>query len=133
MVAFDVRPVTPADRATVDAFLAASWADFVARRGELIDARRHQGLIAEAGGDLAGVMTLVQHDDELEVLTLDAVVRWQGVGSALLTAAIEIARSRAAAGCGSSRPTTTSTRCGSTSGAACASRGSTPAPWTGAA
>ena len=39
-------------------------------------------------------MTLVQHGDELEVLTLDAVERWQGVGTALLTAAIETARSR---------------------------------------
>ena len=39
-------------------------------------------------------MTVVQHGDELEVLTLDAVERWQGVGTALLNAAIEIARSR---------------------------------------
>jgi GNAT superfamily N-acetyltransferase len=94
MPAFVVRPVTPADRATVDAFLAASWSDFVARRGELVDARREEALLAEADGRLAGVATLVQREDELEVLTLHAVERWQGTGTALLSAAIEVARSR---------------------------------------
>ena len=94
MPAFVVRPVTSADRAAVDAFLAASWSDFVARRGELVDARREEALLAEADGRFAGVATLVQHGDELEVLTLHAVEHRQGAGTALLTAAIDVARSR---------------------------------------
>jgi GNAT superfamily N-acetyltransferase len=89
-----VRPVTPADRAMVDAFLAAGWSDFVARRGELVDARREEALLAEADGTFAGLATIVQRGDELEVLTLHAVERRQGVGTALLGAAIEVARSR---------------------------------------
>ena len=94
MPEFVVRPVTPADRVNVDPFLAANWSDFVARRGELVDARLEEALLAEADGRLAGVATLVQHGDELEVLTLHAVDRWQGAGTALLAAAIEVARSR---------------------------------------
>ena len=97
MTSFVVRPVKPADRARVDAFLAASWSDFVARRGELVDARREEALLAERDGEgaLAGVVTLVQRGDQLEVLTLNAAERLQGVGTALLDAAVEVARSRA--------------------------------------
>jgi|tagenome__1003787_1003787.scaffolds.fasta_scaffold20430464_2 GNAT superfamily N-acetyltransferase len=89
-----VRPVTRADRDAVDRFLASNWADFVARRGELVDARRAEALLAEADGKLAGVATLVQHGNELEVLTLHAVEPWHGAGTALLDESIAVARSR---------------------------------------
>src|SRR4051812_43463164 len=89
-----VRWVTPADRGAVDPFLATNWADFVARRGRLVDARREEALLAEADGKLAGVATLVQHGDELEVLTLHAAKPWHGAGTALLNEAISVARSR---------------------------------------
>lgn len=94
MSALAIRPVTPADRPRVDEFLAANNADVVARKGELVDARRQEALLAEVDGRLAGVATLIQHGDELEVLTLHAVDRFTGVGSALLAAATEVARSR---------------------------------------
>jgi GNAT superfamily N-acetyltransferase len=89
-----VRQVTPADRRAVDRFLATHSSDFVARRGELVDARLEEALLAEADGRLAGVATIVQHGDELEVLTLHAAERGQGAGTALLDAALDAARSR---------------------------------------
>ena len=45
-----VRPAYPPDRPAVDAFLAEHNADLVARRGELVDARRHPALIVETDG-----------------------------------------------------------------------------------
>jgi ribosomal protein S18 acetylase RimI-like enzyme len=89
-----VRIATADDRVVVDTFLEANNACLVARLGELIDARLHEALIAELDGQFAGVATLVQHGDEMEVLTLHAVDRGQGVGSALLAEAERIARSR---------------------------------------
>src|SRR5881227_3774358 len=56
--------------------------------------RRAEALLAEADGKLAGVATLVQHGNELEVLTLHAVQPWHGAGTALLDEAIVVARSR---------------------------------------
>jgi ribosomal protein S18 acetylase RimI-like enzyme len=94
MPPLSVRFVTPADRPIVDAFLAQESADVVARLDELVDARDHEALIAEVDGRLAGVATLAQRGDEMEVLTLHAVDRGQGVGSALLAEAVRIARCR---------------------------------------
>jgi GNAT superfamily N-acetyltransferase len=87
-----VRTVTAADRPAVDAFLAANWSDVVARRGELVDARLQEALLAEDDGRLAGVATLVRHGDELELLTLHALDRRRGVGTALLAAVIALGR-----------------------------------------
>ena len=89
-----VRTVTAADRPVVDAFLAANVSDLVARLGEMVDAREQEALLAEIDGLLAGVATLVQHEGEMELLTLHAAERYRGVGSALLAAVIDEARSR---------------------------------------
>lgn len=89
-----IRPVTATDRPAVDAYLRLQHADVVARLGELVDARTCEALLAECDGALAGVATLVVRGQELEVLTLHAVERWRGAGSALLAAAADVARTR---------------------------------------
>jgi uncharacterized protein YhfF/N-acetylglutamate synthase-like GNAT family acetyltransferase len=91
-----VRPALADDRPVVDAFLVAHGTEVVARLGELVDARRHPALIAEADGRLLGVLTWIIAGHSLEVLTLHAAERWQGVGTALLGAALRVAE---AAGC----------------------------------
>jgi ribosomal protein S18 acetylase RimI-like enzyme len=92
-----VRAVTAADRPVVDAFLSAAHAAEVARRGELIDARTHDALLAEdEDGTLRGVATWMLHDDSIEVLTLHAARQWSGAGSALLDAVASVGRSRGA-------------------------------------
>jgi ribosomal protein S18 acetylase RimI-like enzyme len=79
-----VREATPGDRPAIDAFLHEHNADVVARRGELVDARRHRALIALDGERLAGVVTFVPGDAECEALTVHAAERGRGAGTALL-------------------------------------------------
>ena len=86
-----VRPAYPADRAAVDAFLAEHNADVVARRGELVDARRHPVLIVEARGAVEGVLTWILDGSSMEILTLHAGRQWHGTGTALLAAAHRVA------------------------------------------
>jgi len=90
--ALTVRPAMATDRPALDAFLAAHDAAVVARRDELVDARRHPALIAEIDGSLAGAATWIATDDAVEILTLHAASRWRGAGSALLAAARSLAR-----------------------------------------
>lgn len=94
MDAIAVRAARAEDRTAIDRFLAANHAAAVARRGELVDATRAEALVAEVAGRLAGVATLVRHGDEIELLTLHAVERGHGVGTALLAAAAEVARAQ---------------------------------------
>ncbi len=86
-----VRPAMLADRPAVDAFLDANESAVVARRNELVDARRHPALIAESEGALAGVATWIAGQGSLEILTLHAMHPGQGAGSALIAAARTVA------------------------------------------
>lgn len=87
-----VRPAMAGDRPVLDAFLAAHNAALVARRDELVDARRHPALIAERQGSLAGAATWIATDDAVELLTLHVAHQWQGVGSGLIAAGRTVAR-----------------------------------------
>ncbi len=91
-----VRPAYPPDRAAVDAFLTEHNADLVARRGELVDARRHPALIVETDGRIDGVLTWILTDGSMEVLTLHAATQWSGVGTALIAAARRVAEASGA-------------------------------------
>jgi GNAT superfamily N-acetyltransferase len=87
-----VRPAEPEERDVVSAFLEERGSARVARRGELVDAGVHPALVAEEGGRLAGVLTYVLDGRACEVLTLHAVERWRGAGTALLGEVERIAR-----------------------------------------
>jgi uncharacterized protein YhfF/N-acetylglutamate synthase-like GNAT family acetyltransferase len=91
-----VRPAYPADRPAVDAFLAGHNADLVARKGELVDARRSPALIAEVDGGLAGVLTWRLDGASMEVRTLHAARQWAGTGTALLAAVRRVAEASGA-------------------------------------
>lgn len=60
--------------------------------GETIDASRLPGYTARSGGELVGLVTLIKRDNEWEILTLDSLNRWDGVGSRLLQAVVEEAK-----------------------------------------
>ena len=74
--------------------LVASWgATTSAAHGVLYDAAELPALVAVAAdGALVGVLTYVVAGGAIEVVTLDAPVRFAGVGTALLSAAAEVGR-----------------------------------------
>lgn len=59
---------------------------------ETIDASRLPGYTARDGKDLVGLVTLIKRETEWEILTLDSLNRWDGVGSRLLHAVVEEAK-----------------------------------------
>ncbi|NUR30702.1 MAG: GNAT family N-acetyltransferase, partial [Catenulispora sp.] len=88
-MAIFVRPVEPADLPRITDVLRASWGGttvIALGRGELIDASALPGFVALAGADLAGLVTYTVAGDTVEIVTIDAVLPGQGVGSLLLDA-----------------------------------------------
>jgi ribosomal protein S18 acetylase RimI-like enzyme len=88
-----VRAAGAADRAVIVDMLTASWdGTAVVAHGTVYDAAGLPALLAERDGRAAGLLTYTLWDQELEVVTLDAVARHVGVGGALLAVATEVAR-----------------------------------------
>jgi GNAT superfamily N-acetyltransferase len=91
---FSVRPAVADDRDPITALIRRSWGTTTsAAHGTLYDAAELPALVAVGpDGDLVGVLTYVLAGGDLEVVTLDAVARHVGVGTALLSAGVEVAR-----------------------------------------
>jgi ribosomal protein S18 acetylase RimI-like enzyme len=87
-----VRALTDADHDAVVDLLTAASGTVVVGHGTVYDATTLPGVVAEQDGRIVGLLTYTIADDEFEVVTIDAPVRQKGVGSALMTAAIELAR-----------------------------------------
>src|SRR5690242_17907188 len=91
----NVRPRAAADQAAAEAFLARHDSLRAARLGELVHPLDHPAFVAEtAGGQLLGMLTYVPGQDwqQCEILTLHADQQWRGAGSALIEAAVQLAR-----------------------------------------
>ncbi len=90
MTTIQTRPIEPADAPFVFATLVASWdSTTVVSRGVEHDAARLPGFVATIDEEPVGVLTYDVRGGALEVVTIDAVERRQGVGRALLQAAVE--------------------------------------------
>lgn len=90
-----IRPEGASDDAWARAMLAERWAStMVASLSGLHDAATLDGFVAEADGRPAGLVTYRVADGECEIVTLDSLVPGQGIGTALLQAAAEEARTR---------------------------------------
>ncbi|GGZ23215.1 GNAT family N-acetyltransferase [Streptomyces poonensis] len=88
-----VRTAGPADRDTITALLTASWGGtVVVGHGTAYDAAGLPALLAERDGHVVGLLTYSLSGQGLEVVTLNAVERYTGVGGALLSAAAGTAR-----------------------------------------
>src|SRR3954462_12719979 len=88
-----VRKATDADREAVVDLLATAWGGtIVVAHATVYDAATVPALVAEQEGRIVGLLTYALADGELELVTIDAPARHLGVGSALLTAATDIAR-----------------------------------------
>jgi GNAT superfamily N-acetyltransferase len=91
--AMKVRPREAADRPAALAFLARHNSARVARLGELLEPPDHPALLAEADGEIVGMLTYVPDPrwEQCEVLTLHATEQWHGVGTALIKAVEQLA------------------------------------------
>jgi GNAT superfamily N-acetyltransferase len=90
-----IRARVPSDDAWVQAVLTERWGSpFAACLSGLHDATMLPGVVAELGGQPAGLLTYRIDGDGCEVVTLDSLSPGHGIGTALLQAAADLARSR---------------------------------------
>ncbi|MEP1932631.1 MAG: GNAT family N-acetyltransferase [Roseibium sp.] len=85
-----IRATTAEDHPDVLKLLLQRWTSpDILIDGEMIDASRLPGYTAWSNNELVGLVTLIKRENEWEILTLDSINRWGGVGSLLLDAAID--------------------------------------------
>ena len=84
-----VRHATSADRPLIVDLLRGFWGGTtVVAHGTLFDAAALPALLSRRGDRVTGLLTYAIGLDGLEVVTLDAVQRHSGAGTALLSAAV---------------------------------------------
>jgi GNAT superfamily N-acetyltransferase len=93
-----VRDLRAEERDELAERVAASWGSpLIVSRGQLHDVRELPCLVAtDPAGEWLGIATYRFEAGECELVLLEALSRWRGVGSALLSAVTERAR---AVGC----------------------------------
>ena len=91
-----VRAAKPDNQAWIERYLSRSWGSTtVVSRGVAHDASRLPALLAVQGEEIVGLATFRFADDgECEVVTLDALRRREGIGSALLAGVTDLATRR---------------------------------------
>ncbi|WP_029059105.1 GNAT family N-acetyltransferase [Stappia stellulata] len=88
-MAVSIRATTEDDRPAVVDLLTRRWTSpEILIEGEMIDGSRLPGFLAEDDGEVAGLVTLIKRDAEWEILTLDSLSRWSGVGTLLLNSVV---------------------------------------------
>lgn len=81
-----------ADRSWMGGVPQESWgATTVVSQGRRHEADQLPALVAEAGGERVGLATYCIADGQCELVSIDALVPGQGVGTALLVAAKDVA------------------------------------------
>jgi GNAT superfamily N-acetyltransferase len=89
-----VRPSASSDVAWIKGVLAERWGSTATvSRGRVHDTDRLPALIAEESGTRCGLATYLSEGDQTELVTLDSLLEGRGIGTALLLAAVDAARS----------------------------------------
>lgn len=100
-----VRPVEEADRIVVARLVLELWGAHTAvAHGEVFFPASLPGFLVEKQGQVLGLLTYAVANHQLEIVTIDALRRGRGVGTALVDAAVRQARTL---GCNRVRLTTT--------------------------
>jgi GNAT superfamily N-acetyltransferase len=89
-----VRAKLPADEAWAREKLTERWGPGVASVSGFHDAAQLDGLVAELDAERVGLLTYRIVDGECEAVTVDSYASTGGVGTALLQAVADLARSR---------------------------------------
>lgn len=93
-----ITPITDQDMPEVEAIWRSEWGDrYVVTRGRIVEPQQCKGFRAlTPGGQVAGLITYQITDTECEVITLDTMIRFGGIGTALMA---EVEREARAVGC----------------------------------
>jgi GNAT acetyltransferase-like protein len=84
---YTLRPITPADQPAVQRLLVESWGAAVVDAlalDAMIDASVLPGWLAEADGEIVGLLTCQATGDLLDVITINTYRTGLGIGAALL-------------------------------------------------
>src|SRR5262249_2753848 len=85
----EVRALRTDERAWLEQQLTRLWGSTeIVSRGRLHVASKLPALVCQSGGERVGLATIDIRDRQCELVTLDAFIDGQGIGSALLAAAI---------------------------------------------
>lgn len=88
------RPAQETDKAWIDNIIRTHWgSSVIVVHDECYYPIELPAFVAEQGGERVGVLTFLLKNEDLEVISLNALVENRGVGSALIQAVIEHARS----------------------------------------
>ena len=93
----NIRPLTPDDRPAIEQLVGKLWGSaVVVSRGVVHHPGELPGFVALEKDQVVGFLTYHTVADEWEVVTIDALRPFQGIGTKLITAVVNAARS---AGC----------------------------------
>ena len=85
--------ITNNNRSLINSFITEQWfSTKMIIRGKVIDMTAVEGIFALENERIIGLITYIAYDDTLEITSLDSLCENQGLGTALLLKAIEIAK-----------------------------------------
>ncbi|MCP4594078.1 MAG: GNAT family N-acetyltransferase [bacterium] len=89
------RRIQDDDRQVIAEFIEHHWhSKVVVSQGKSYHPHELDGLIDWRDDSIAGLVTWLHEEDELQLLTLNSVLAGQGIGSALMLMAIDYAREK---------------------------------------
>ena len=84
-MAIQVRDIDHDDRDWLRSYMVKQWgSEFLTTRGVANNAVEAPGFVAVRGGEIAGILTYVEHEDDCEILCLKSLTPGKGVGSLLV-------------------------------------------------
>ncbi len=90
---FDIKPVSSEDRHWIGEFYIQRWgSDRVVTRGRLYTVSELPGFVAWKSNTRIGLLTYQAAGDQIEIVTLDSLDPGHGVGTALISEAVKLAR-----------------------------------------
>jgi len=88
-------PISTENREKVNEWIAKKWhGTIMILRGQAVDMTRVDGIVAEENGEIIGLITFLFYGDTCEITSFDSLRENRGIGTALLTWVIRIAKEK---------------------------------------
>lgn len=85
MEKINYRETNESDTSWIEEFLASEWGSpIIVTRGKTHDIRKIPGIVAELDGKPVGLATYVVEKENLELITLNVLVKNNGIGTGLI-------------------------------------------------